>query len=485
LVLYDGEQLRAVATRGYPEEYAALIRKGVPPDHVSAFQRLRQGERVVHVRDAATLPLPSLPPVTRAAVEIGGVRTSLSIPLRREGALLGYISAQRGEVRPYSDQEIALLENFAAQAVIAMENARLLTETRDALEQQTATAEVLQVINSSPGDLAPVFDAILQKAHRLCDAPLGSLVLYDGERLRAVATKGYPQKYDALVRAGFTPTEFFKRLLRGEPFVHGDAQMIFLNREHPMRRAAVEIAGIQTVLFVPLRKDVAAVLGCISAQRQEVRPFTDKQIALLQSFAVQAVIAMENARLLGELRARTTDLEQSLKYQTATSDVLQVISRSTFDLQPVLDTLVATAARLCSADGAGIATRDGDVYRVIASYGATPEWNAFIRTVSLRPGRDTITGRALLERRVVQTADVTIDPEYRYPEAEALGNIRTNLGVPLLREGEPIGVMQLSRYHVEPFNERQIELLRTFADQAVIAIENARLLGNCGNGPMR
>ena len=189
LVLYDGELLRAAAMRGYPEQYAALIRKGVPPDHVSAFQRLRQGERVVHVRDAAALP--SLPPVTRAAVEIGGVRTSLSIPLRREGVLLGYISAQRGEVRPYSDKEIALLENFAAQAVIAMENARLLTETREALEQQTATAEVLQVINSSPGDLAPVFDAMLEKAIRPLRGRISaSFASYDGARLSAVAMRG-------------------------------------------------------------------------------------------------------------------------------------------------------------------------------------------------------------------------------------------------------------------------------------------------------
>jgi two-component system, NtrC family, sensor kinase len=445
------------------------------------IDRARRGERFIHVPDLSAVPefVPSNS-TRRAYFNLGGARSVLVIPLRKDGTVLGTITTYRQEVQPFTDKQITLLENFAAQAVIAMENARLLTETQQALDQQTATTEVLQVINASPGDLAPVFDAILEKAHALCEAPLGSLVLYGGEQLRAIATRGYPSEYDDLARRGFPPPLPFRRLLDGKPYFlskPADQEPDRDDADDAMRHAAVEIAGIRTALFVPLRKD-NTVLGYISAQRQEVRPFTYKQIALLQNFAGQAVIAMENARLLGELRQRTADLQQSLEYQTATSDVLQVISRSTFDLQPVLDTLVETATRLCVADQAVVFD---DSLMLVANFGYPAEYEAFHRArgptpVALSATSPTTTARAVRERRVIHIEDVTTVTGYS-EAAITLGKQRTSLGVPLLREGEPIGVLALARQRVEPFTERQIELVRTFADQAVIAMENVRLLG--------
>jgi class 3 adenylate cyclase len=313
-MLRGGERFSAAAVHGaVPERFAAIVRQGFVPSPSSPIGRLRNGEPFVHIPDLALVASQiSDDPVPRAAVEFGGIRTLLMVPLIKDGQLLGVFTNFRQEVRPFTDKQIALLQNFAAQAVIAMENARLITETREALEQQTATAEVLQVINSSPGDLAPVFDAILEKAHALCGAARGALVTFDGELFRAVATRGLPGPFEELMRRGFPPlaNSAIDRLLEGH-FVH-ILDLPALAVESPpavarVLRQAAELAGTRTLLMVPLCKD-GVLLGYIAGYRQEVRPFTDKQIALLESFAAQAVIAMENARLLGELRQRTEEV---------------------------------------------------------------------------------------------------------------------------------------------------------------------------------
>src|SRR5437763_1811010 len=309
LAVYDGEHFRVVALRAMPKVLADMLRQPFQPSAGGVQEGLLRGESLVHIPDVTSRgESATLTPIQRAAID-SGIRTLLLIPLRKDGRLLGFITAHRREVNPFSDKQIALLQNFAAQAVIAMENARLITETREALEQQTATAEVLQVINSSPGDLASVFDVILEKAHTLCDASFGALVICEGELFRSVALRGPPAALAEVGRRAFRlpPDSSVGQMLRGEPFIQVPdmaAELAPRAPEGSLQRALVELAGVRTQLLVALRKD-DALLGFISAYRQEVRPFSEKEIALLENFAAQAVIAMENARLLGELRQRT------------------------------------------------------------------------------------------------------------------------------------------------------------------------------------
>ena len=444
---FEGERYVAVAQRGVPKAYSEFLANTslAPPGPGTGAYRLRQGELVVHNIDlTAEEAYRAGEPNRRALVDLGGARTALQVPLRKDDAVLGVITIYRQEMRPFTDQQITLVQNFAAQAVIAMENARLITETREALEQQTATAEVLQVINSSPGDLAPVFDAMLDKATCLSEAAFGTLFTYDGECFHAVALRGVPAVFSAVLDAPVRPDPgaALDRIVRGEPFVHSEDVANEAAYRRPAGRALVELGGARSTLAVPLRKD-DALLGAFAIYRQEVRPFSDKQIALLQNFAAQAVIAMENVRLITELR-------ESLEYQTATSDVLRVISGSVFDLDPVLQTVVSTAIRLCRADQAVIYRNVDGEYRWAAGESLAPEYERIERDVRIRPGTGTLVGRAALDARTVHILDALTDPLYEVKDDARIGSVHTMIGVPLLREGLPIGVIGLARQRVDP-----------------------------------
>jgi GAF domain-containing protein len=464
LWLREGASFRAAAMHNAPAAWAEERRREPVvrpsgPRHILA--RLAETKQVVHVLDAlheegSTISL----------ARLAGARTVISVPMLMDDELIGAIGIYRQEVRPFTDKQIALVKNFAAQAVIAIENTRLLNELRESLRRQTATSEVLEVISSSPGDLEPIFEAMLENAVSICDARFGVMFRHEGGSFCAAAWRGVPPAYEESLRrrGAFQPDVGVPlyRLLQTKELVQTTDELA-----EPNPGPAAQIGGARSLIAVPMLKE-KELIGAFVVYRIEVRPFTDKQVELVTNFAKQAVIAIENARLLNELR-------ESLQQQTATADVLKVISRSTFDLQAVLDTLTESARRVCEADAASMWRPVGDVFKLAATFGTTAPHVEEMKRLSVRPSRDLCVGRALLERRTIHIQDCEADPEYNAPGILRVRGNRAMLGVPLLREGVPVGALTLTRSTVQPFTERQIELATTFADQAVIAIENVRL----------
>jgi signal transduction histidine kinase len=482
LFRYHAGTFQGAAWVGVPLAYEKSLRQRgwFRPEAGAPLDRLLQTQQLVHNADES-------PNQASPAAIYGGARSIIAVPMRQKGELVGAFVIYRTEVQPFTDQQISLVQNFAAQAVIAIENARLLNELRqrtndlgEALEQQTATSEVLQVISSSPGELEPVFELMLKNAARLCEAKFGNLYLHEGGALRIVATHNVPPAFaEARMHGPFRPSPggALGEVVRTKQTVHlADlaATQAYLER-NPSAVQAVELAHVRTVIAVPMLKDDELV-GVIAIFRQEVRPFSDKQIELVTNFARQAVIAIENTRLLNELR-------ESLQQQTATAEVLRVISSSPGDLGPVYRALLENAVRICQAKFAAMYLGNGETFRLTAEHDAPAAWVEQRRSEGVfRPHPDSGLGLIAAKRQVAYIPDLMQQRAYieRDPRVVAyveLAGYRSVFAVPMFKEeNELIGAIVIYHQEVRPFSDKQVALLTNFAAQAVIAIENTRLL---------
>jgi len=474
---FDGELVHFVAQHGRTPEEIEVTRRAFPqpPRHESPAGRAILAAAVIQIDDVSQDP-----EVERAARIHGAV---LSVPLIRDGLPLGVITLARRAVRPFTDKQIDLVKTFADQAVIAIENVRLFQELEarnrdltETLEQQTATGDILRVISSSPTDVRPVFDTIVQNAQALCGADSAGALTYDGELLHIEAlVNAKPEQASALQNAYPMPAN--RAHASGRAILTGLPAHIPDVREDPEYNldALRDTAGLRSVLSVPMIRDGIPV-GAITVQKWGApRPFSDKQITLLMTFADQAVIAIQNVRLFKELDARNRELTETLEQQTATSELLKVIGRSTFDLQPVFETLAENAVRLCKAERAFIWRPDGEVLRAVIIHNASPEVRMFAQANPIALGRTSGAAKAALERRTIHIPDALADPDYTFgiQQVDPMGTV---LAIPMLKADELLGVIAIYRLEVNPFTDSQIALLETFADQAAIAIENARLL---------
>jgi two-component system NtrC family sensor kinase len=478
----DGDKYRLASSHGFAREYRDWMGQQVIESgrHTLVGRTALEGH-TVHIPDV----LADTDYTWRESVRRGRFRAMLGIPLLREGKPIGVIAACRPTPKAFTGKQIELVSTFADQAVIAIENARLFEEVtartddlRESLQQQTATADVLKVISRSKFDLQTVLDTLVESATRLCEADHAWLFQRDGDLLWFKSSFGNDTETHSRLRDLFLrrPAHVDAGSVTGRSALEARVVHVpdVLADANYTRSDVQQIGGYRSALGAPLLRD-GKVVGVIFIAKTKSEPFSEKQIELVTTFADQAVIAIENVRLFEDLQARTRDLDESLQQQTATADVLKTISRSTFDLQTVLRTLVESAARLCDADKATITRQKGSEFYRAESFGFSKEFMDYVRSVPVIPDRGSATGRALLEGVVIHIPDVAADTDYNFSEAQRLGDFRSLLGVPMMREGAPVGVIVLTRSEARPFTDKQIELATTFADQAAIAIENVRL----------